>query len=330
MKEQAWVKYKEESSTYGKFVVEPLERGYGITLGNSLRRILLSSLDGAAATSLKIDGVEHEFSTMKDVKEDVLDIILNIKGIVFRSHSTEPKIITLSSKGEGVVTARDIEHDNEVEILNPDHQLATLGKGGKLNIELIVERGQGYEPAATLAAGKKAIGTMPIDANYSPVVKVNHKVEPIRVGKLIDYDKLVLEVWTDGSMKPDDAVQESSKILKNQLDLFLHLNEEPEQVVGEEEDAEIDKKKAAGLELTIDDLELSARSSNCLKKAGVESVAELIEKPMSDLMQIKNFGKKSADEINAKLAHYNLSLKMEGCEDLFDDTDEEDNAEEAN
>ncbi len=322
MKEQAWVKYTEESSTYGRFVVEPLERGYGTTLGNSLRRILLSSLKGAAITSVKITGVEHEFTSLSDVKEDVLDIIQNIKGIVFRVHSPESKTITIKSKGEGTVTARDIEHDNEVEIINPDHHIATLGKGGKFEAEMVVENGKGYVPSEQIEIDSKAIGTLPIDAAFSPVVKVNHQVESIRVGKMIDYDRLILDVWTDGSMKPEDTVKQSADILRKHLDMFMHPNQKPELTVGAEGEGEIDKKKAAGLGLTIDDLELSARSSNCLKKAGVMNVAELVEKPMSDLMKIKNFGKKSAEEINAKLSHYNLSLKMEGIEDLPDDTDD--------
>jgi len=318
MKEQPWVKYNEESSTYGRFVVEPLERGYGITLGNSIRRVLLSSLKGAAVTSVKIKGVDHEFTALPHIKEDVLDIILNIKGLVLRSHSVEPKTVMLKASGEGMVTARDIEHDNEIEIINPDHHIATLSKGGKLEVEMVVENGKGYVPAESIEIAKKSIGTLPLDATFSPVVKVNHEVESIRVGKLIDYDKLVLDVWTDGSIKPDEAVKQSSEILKNQLEMFLHPNQKPEVSPAALGTEEIDKKKAAGLELTIDDLELSARSSNCLKKAGIEKVAELIEKPMSELMQIKNFGKKSADEINAKLAHYNLSLKTEGLEGLVE------------
>ncbi len=322
MKELAWVKYTEESSTYGSFVVEPLERGYGVTLGNSLRRVLLSSLKGAAITSVKITGVDHEFTSLPDMKEDILDIILNIKCIVLRLHSPEQKIIRLKAKGEGVITARDIEHDNEVEIINPDHHIATLGKGGKLEIEMVVENGKGYVPAESIELGKKSIGTLPIDATFSPVVKVNHQVESIRVGKLIDYDRLILDVWTDGSMKPEAAVKQSAEILRKQLDMFNHLNQKPEVSAEGDGDHEVDKKKATGLELTIDDLELSARSSNCLKKAGVQTVRELVEKPMSDLMQIKNFGRKSAEEINAKIAQYNLSLKMEGLEDLPEEVEQ--------
>ncbi|MFC1518074.1 DNA-directed RNA polymerase subunit alpha, partial [Candidatus Margulisiibacteriota bacterium] len=266
---------------------------------------------------VKIQNVDHEFTALPNIKEDVLDIILNIKGLVLRCHSQESKVVTLKSSGEGMVTARDVEHDNEIEIINPDHHIATLNKGGKLQIEMVVESGKGYVPSESIELGKKAIGTIPIDATFSPVVKVNHQVESIRVGKLIDYDKLVLDVWTDGSIKPEDAVKQSSEILKRQLEMFLHPNQKPEISAADAGPDEIDKKKAAGLELNIDDLELSARSSNCLKKAGIETVSELIEKPMSDLMRIKNFGKKSADEINAKLAHYNLSLKMEGMEEFL-------------
>ncbi len=321
----AWVKFKEESKNHGQFVAEPLEKGFGVTLGNSLRRVLLSSLPGAAVTSVNIEGVKHEFSTIEGVKEDVLDVLLNIKGLVLRSHSKEPKTIRINAKAAGEITARDIEHDAEIEIVNPDHHIATLNKGASLKAEMIVEQGKGYLSTEIRTKEDRPIGTILIDAVFSPIVKVNHHVEPTRVGKLIDYDKLVLDVWTNGSLSPEDAVKMSSKILITQMNLFLSLNEKPK----EGEDAKglenpTDKKKAAGLELTIDDLELSARSSNCLKKAGIETVAELVSRPLRDLMTIKNFGKKSADEINAKLAQYNLSLKQEEGDELLlvDDSDE--------
>lgn len=306
--EISWVKYEEESKTFGKFTAEPLERGFGTTLGNSLRRVLLSSLEGAAVTSVKIEGVDHEFSTLAGVKEDVMDIILNIKGLVLKSHSDEPKEVILQAKGEGVVTAKDIQHDDEVEIINSSHHLATLNKNGKLNIKMTVEKGVGYV-VADIAKNKKApVGSIPIDASFTPITKVNHFVEPTRVGKSIDFDKLILEVWTNGAMTPEEAVKECSKILKKQLDLFLALNEKPEvEVVTEGDESAATQTK--GLSLSIDDLELSARSSNCLKKAGVKNVVELVEMPIENLLNIKNFGKKSFDEINEKLSQYGLSLK---------------------
>jgi len=307
MSSKSWVKYNEVSPNYGVFVAEPLNRGFGTTLGNSLRRILLSSIGGASVTSVKIEGIDHEFSTIEKVKEDVLDIIANIKGLAIKSYSDDPKEITINFKGEGNVTAKEIEHDDEIEVVNPSHHIATVSKGGKLVIKMVVEKGVGYA-LADIAENKKApLGTMPIDASYTPVVKVNHKVEPTRVGKSIDYDKLTLEVWTNGAITPEEAVKQSSMILKSQMDLFLNLNQKPEEI-NNEESAEV-KQKNKGMNLSIDDLELSARSSNCLKKANINTVAELVEKPIDDLLKIKNFGKKSAEEINSKLAQYGLSLK---------------------
>ncbi|MDR2431252.1 MAG: DNA-directed RNA polymerase subunit alpha [Candidatus Margulisbacteria bacterium] len=303
-----WVKYTEVSPTYGVFTAEPLGRGYGTTLGNSLRRVLLSSIGGAAVTTVKIDGVDHEFSTVDGIKEDVLDIIANIKNIAVKSYSDAPVEMTLTAKGEGLVTARDIKHDNEVEIINPNHHIATIGRGGKLNVTLTVEKGVGYIMADVNESKKFPIGTMPIDASFSPVVKVNHKVEPTRVGKSIDYDKLTLEVWTNGVISPEEAVKQSSQILKNQMDIFLNLNQKPADS-DNVHDSEVNKQKNSGLSLTIDDLELSARSSNCLKKANINTVSELVDKPLEDLLKIKNFGKKSAEEINTKLAQYGLALK---------------------
>ena len=316
-----WVKYTEVSPTYGVFTAEPLERGYGTTLGNSLRRILLSSIGGAAITTVKIEGVDHEFSTIEGVKEDILDIISNIKNIAVKSYSNSTVEMTISAKGEGVVTARDIKHDNEVEIVNPNHHIATVNRGGKLNVTLTVEKGVGYIMADVSESKKYPIGTVPIDASFSPVVKVNHKVEDTRVGKSIDYDRLILEVWTNGVISPEEAVKQSSQILKDQMDIFLNLNQKPAD--GDNvRDAEVNKQKNSGLSLVIDDLELSARSSNCLKKANINTVSELVEKPLEDLLKIKNFGKKSAEEINTKLAQYGLALK--GDISNFDNIEEED------
>jgi DNA-directed RNA polymerase subunit alpha len=305
---QPWVKFNSESNTYGVFIAEPLNRGYGTTLGNSMRRLLLSSIGGAAVTSVKIDGVDHEFSTIEKVKEDVLDIIANVKGLALKSYSDSPKEVTIEFKGEGVVTARDIKHDDEIEVVNPNHHIATVAKGGKLNVTMMVERGVGYQLSDLAETKKTPIGTILVDSAYSPVVKVNHRVEPTRVGKSIDYDRLILEVWTNGAMTPEEAVQQSAKILKSQMDLFLNLNQKPEETASPEE-SEVNKQKNKGMALSIDDLELSARSSNCLKKANINSVSELVEKPLEDLLKIKNFGKKSAEEINTKLAQYGLALK---------------------
>lgn len=303
-----WVKYTEVSPTYGVFTAEPLERGYGTTLGNSLRRILLSSIGGAAVTTVKIEDVDHEFSTIDGVKEDILDIISNIKNIAVKSYADAPVEMTLSVKGECIVTARDIKHDNDVEIINSNHHIATVGKGGKLNITFTVEKGTGYIMADVNESKKYPIGTLPIDASFSPVVRVNHKVEPTRVGKSIDYDRLLLEVWTNGVISPEEAVKQSAHILKNQIDIFLNLNQKPTET-DNVRDAEVNKQKNNGLSLAIDDLELSARSSNCLKKADINTVSELVDKPLEDLLKIKNFGKKSAEEINNKLSQYGLALK---------------------
>jgi len=317
----SWVKYAEVSPTYGVFTAEPLEKGYGTTLGNSVRRLLLSSIGGAAITTVKIEGVDHEFATIDGVKEDILDIIANIKNIAVKSYSNTPVEMTLSAKGEGVVTARDIEHDNEVEIVNPNHHVATINRGGKLNITLTVEKGVGYVMADVNESKKYPIGTVPIDASFSPVVKVNHKVEPTRVGKSVDYDRLILEVWTNGVISPEEAVKQSAQILKDQMDIFLNLNQKPSD--GDNvRDAEVNKQKNSGLSLVIDDLELSARSSNCLRKANINTVSELVEKPLEDLLKIKNFGKKSAEEINTKLSQYGLALK--GDINDFDSIEEED------
>jgi len=273
-----------------------------------MRRVLLSSMGGAAVTSVKIDGINHEFTSIANVKEDVLDILANIKGIAIKSYAEGTKEITIKAKGEAVVTARDIEHDDEIEIVNPDHHIATLNKGAKLEITMTVEKGIGYSLADLTESKKLPIGTVPLDASFSPIVRVNHKVEPTRVGKSIDYDRLTLEVWTNGTIKPEEAVKQSAEIIKKQIDMFLSLNQKPEGGVGAVE-TEVNKQRNEGLSLTIDDLELSARSSNCLKKAAINSVAELVEKPLEDLLKIKNFGKKSAEEINSKLAQYGLALK---------------------
>ena len=315
---QPWVKYEEITSTYGKFIAEPLDRGSGTTLGNSLRRVLLSSLTGTAPTSVRVEGLAHEYSTIPGMVEDILDVILNLKGVMFVSYSKTPKVVKINFKGTGDITAKEIEHDDEIKIINPKHHLATMNKKGKFNMEITIEQGKGYSPAELNIKPDQSIGTIPLDASFSPITKINHNVENIRVGKTIDYDKLVLEVWTNGSVKPDEAVIKASEILKKRVNMFIQLNKKPKDQVEEkkeeieEEATEEGKEEKTGpaFDLTVEDLELSARSSNCLKKAGVSKVSELIEKDVKDLMQIKNFGKKSADEINEKLAQYGLALKI--------------------
>jgi len=266
--EKPWVRYEPESDTYGRFIVEPLDRGYGSTLGNSLRRVLLSSLYGAAITSIKIEGVSHEFSTIKGVAEDVLQIILNLKEVRFKFYSDTPKIITLKSKGKGVVTAADIEHDAEIEIVNRDLVIANLDAGGKLEMEMVVEKGKGYVPSERNKKQTLPIGYIPIDSLFTPVLKVNMNVEEVRVGQEIDHDRLVLDVWTDGTVKPDDAVRESAKILSKHIDLFVNIGEPIE--VSASSSNKKEEVESSVLEMSLEDLELSARSLNCLKKANIK------------------------------------------------------------
>lgn len=306
--EKPWVRHVAQDENHGKFIVEPLERGYGSTLGNTLRRVLLSSLPGAAVTSIKVDGISHEYSTIPGVLEDVLQIILNIKSIVIRSHSDEPKVITLKVKGKGEVKASQIEHDADIDIVNGDLVIATLEGNGKLNIEMTVEKGKGYVVAERNKKGGQAIGTVPIDSIFTPVSKVNITTEEVRVGQEINYDRLILDVWTNGSMSPEDAVKESAKILSRHVDMFVNLGQRSESlgisVSGKDEGRE------SVLEMSVDDLELSARSSNCIKKAGIKTVGELVEYAEGDLMKIKNFGAKSAKEVMDKLKEYKINLKF--------------------
>lgn len=301
---------KNENQSYIKMVIDPLEKGYGITLGNSIRRVLLSSLRGAAITAIRIDGADHEFGTIEGIKEDIIDIILNLKKIVILCHSEQPKTITLDVSKVGEIKAGDIKHDAEIEIINKDHKIATITKEkAKLKIEMRVETGVGYRLSELNHYEDMPIGTIPVDSTFSPVLKVNHTVDDTRVGNRTDLDKLTIEVTTNGSISAEAAVEEASKILIDSFSLFTdykHIIPQAE-VTGEvvKEDQQVD------MDLTIEDLELSARSSNCLRKAGIQTVAELIEKPMKELMKIKNFGKKSSDEINEKLAQYGLKLKEE-------------------
>ncbi|MFH1542177.1 MAG: DNA-directed RNA polymerase subunit alpha [bacterium] len=310
--EKAWVKVGESSDTYGQFIMEPLERGFGSTLGNSLRRVLLSSLPGAAITAVKIDGVTHSFTTLPGVVEDVLHIMLNLKEVVIRSHSEQPKTVTLSAKGKGTVTAGDIEHDAEIEIINPDHVIANLDSSGKIEMELVIERGKGFSSAERNKKPGLAIGFIPTDSIFTPVLKVNIATEEVRVGQEINYDRLVLSVWTNGSIKPEDAVKESAGILAKHIDLFIHLGEKLD-VLGVEQEKSGDVSETT-MEMSIEDLELSARSLNCLKKAAIKTVGQLVSNSLADLMKHKNFGQKSLDEVAEKLAEYKLTLKGETLE----------------
>jgi DNA-directed RNA polymerase subunit alpha len=293
--------------TYGKFVVEPLERGYGITLGNSLRRVLLSSLPGAAVTSVKIDGVLHEFSTIPGVKEDVTEIVLNLKSLGVKMDGDEPRLVRVEAQGEGEIKARDIIHGPDIEILNPDLYIATLGEGAKLYMEITLEKGRGYVSAEKNKEQGQPIGIIPVDSIFTPVVKANFRVDNTRVGQVTDFDKLTLEVWTDGSIAPDEAVSLGAKILNEHLNLFITLTDQIRDVeimVEKEED-----KKEKVLEMTIEELDLSVRSYNCLKRAGINTVEELTQKTEEDMMKVRNLGKKSLEEVQSKLAELNLSLK---------------------
>ena len=295
------------TGSYGKFVCEPLERGFGITIGNSLRRILLSSLQGAAIVSVKFDEVVHEFSTIPGVMEDVTDIILNLKEIKLKLIDAEEALIHLSQDGEKVITAGDIETDGSVEILNSDQHIATLNKEGKLHLEMIVQMGKGYAPAMK-EKGTESIGAIPIDAIFSPIQKVNYVITNARVGQVTDYDKLTLEVWTDGSVMPEDAVAFAAKIFKEQMTPFINFEEEPEPV--EEEEEEEEEKLNENLFRPVSELELSVRSANCLKNANITLIGELVQKTESEMLKTKNFGRKSLNEIKAILSEMGLSLGM--------------------
>ncbi|MBF7083481.1 DNA-directed RNA polymerase subunit alpha [Desulfallas sp. Bu1-1] len=299
----------DKENNYGKFVVEPLERGYGITLGNSLRRILLSSLPGAAVTSIKIDGVLHEFSTIPGVKEDVTEIILNLKGLCLKMHTDEERILRIEAQGEGVVKAGDILGDADVEILNPEMHIATLAEGARLFMEMTVARGRGYISAERNKQGDHIIGVIPVDSIFTPVKKVNYYVENTRVGQRTDYDKLTMEVWTDGSIGPEEAISLSAKILSEHLRLFIGLTESADDVEIMVEKEEEQKDKI--LEMPIEELDLSVRSYNCLKRAGINTVEELIQRNEEDMMKVRNLGKKSLEEVINKLAELGLSLRKD-------------------
>ena len=296
------------SNFYGKFVCEPLERGFGITIGNALRRILLSSLQGAAIISVKFEDVVHEFSTIPGVMEDVTEIILNLKEINLRLIDTEQAVIRLSRQDEGIVTAGDIEHNDQVEILNPEQPIATLSKKGKLNMEMVVKMGKGYVPAEKDTKGTQTIGVIYIDSSFSPIKKVNYVVTNARVGQITDYDKLTIEVWTNGSVIPEDAIAYSAKILKEQMTPFINFDEEPEPV--EIEEIEDGAKFNENLFRPVSELELSVRSANCLKNAEITLIGELVQKTESEMLKTKNFGRKSLNEIKTILSEMGLYLGM--------------------
>ena len=301
----------EETDSYGKFVVEPLERGYGTTLGNSLRRVLLASLPGAAITSIQIDGVLHEFSTVEGVTEDVTQIILNLKKVSLKLDSEEQKDLEIDVKGPAEVTAGDIQGDGEVEVLNPDLYIATVADGAELHIKMTADKGRGYLSANDNKARMDdlAIGVLPIDSIYTPIERVNYTVENARVGQSNDYDKLTLDVWTDGSLTPTEAVSLGAKILTEHLAMFVNLTEEAQnaQVMVEKEETHKEKM----LEMTIEELDLSVRSYNCLKRAGINTVKELTDRTEADMMKVRNLGQKSLEEIKLKLNDLGVSFRQD-------------------
>ena len=296
------------TDTYGKFVAEPLERGFGITLGNGLRRVLLSSLQGAAITSVRIEGVEHEFSTISNVAEDVTDIILNLKEVLLRMHTQEEKTIRIEVEGPKEVKAGDIIVDSDVEVLNPGHHLFTVSEGGRVRMEMVCRRGRGYQPAERNKVLGAPIGVMPIDSLFSPIKKVNYQVTNARVGQATDYDRLSLEIWTNGAVTPADAVAFAAKIVKEQLSIFINFDEAEEPAPVEAVKSE--EKLNENLFRSVDELELSVRSANCLQNANIKTIGDLVQKSEAEMLKTKNFGRKSLKEIKEILAEMGLSLGM--------------------
>ena len=297
----------EMSENYGRFVVEPLERGFGMTLGNSMRRVLLSSLPGVAATSIRIDGVLHEFSTIEGVKEDVTEIVLNLKGLICKLHCQGPKKVVIDAAGECEVTAGDILPDSDVEIINPELHLATLDENGKLHMEIMLDHGRGYVVADRNKRPDMPIGEIAVDSIYTPITKVNFTVDDTRVGQSTDYDKPTLEIWTNGSIKPDEAASYAAKILTEHLMLFINLTDRIQgvEIMVEKEES----KKEKILEMNIEDLDLSVRSYNCLKRAGINTVEELVQRDEDEMMKVRNLGRKSLEEVQQKLAQLGLTLR---------------------
>ena len=301
-----------EDGRYGRFVCEPLERGYGTTIGNGLRRMLLSSLEGAAVTSIRIDNVLHEFSTLPGVRDDITNIVLNIKQLCLKMEGDDPRIIHIDVEGEQEVTGANVICDPEIEVLNTDLHIATLNESGKLKIEMKVERGRGYVPAEKNKNPDDVIGTIPIYSLFSPVERVKYEVMDTRVGNVMDYDKLILEVWTNGALKPEEAVAKAAKILNDHLKLFQNIDGLPEEIEEDEvstfNEEPVDETGKI-LEMTIEDLDLSVRSFNCLKRAGINTVADLVEKSEDEMMKVRNLGRKSLDEVKKKLDELGVSLR---------------------
>ncbi len=304
------IEEKSVTDSYSKFVVEPLERGFGTTIGNSIRRVLLSSLPGAAVVGVRIDGVAHEFSTMPNVVEDVAEIILNLKGLRLLLHSEDPKSLMLEAEGKGDVTALDIQTDIDVEILNPNLHIASLDEGGQLRMEIHVDTGRGYVIAEQNKLPDQPIGVIPMDAMFSPVTRVNFQVENTRIGQRTDYDRLVLEIWTDASVSPQDSLSTAAQILRNHLQLFISIDDN---LVSEEED-EVDEKFEEirkMLRMNVEELELSVRSSNCLRAADIKTLADLVQKSETEMLKYRNFGRKSLTELSQILLEMNLSFGMD-------------------
>ncbi|MBA4729095.1 MAG: DNA-directed RNA polymerase subunit alpha [Thermodesulfobacteriota bacterium] len=312
------IEQKSKSETYGKFVCQPLEKGYGLTIGNSLRRILLSSIQGPAITKIKIDGVQHEFSTITGIKEDVTEIILNLKQISLKMDTYEPQILNLSYAGEGEVTAKDIETNQHVEIVNPDQFIATLSESAKLDMELTIEMGRGYVTTESRDDGSHSIGEIPIDAIFSPIKKVNYNVTAARVGRRTDYEKLTIEVWTNGTIIPEDAVAYSAKIIKDQMTVFVNFDEEEIDsipIIEDESDEIIGSEDV--LFTRVEELDFSARSLNCLEKANIKYLGDLIQLNEEDLLNLENFGKRSLNEVRDVVSSFNLKLGEEINKDLY-------------
>src|SRR6056297_1384087 len=320
------VQVDDQADTYGKFVWEPLERGFGITIGNALRRIILSSIWGAAICSVKIEGVQHEFSTIPGVLEDVSEIILNLKNIRVRMDDTEPKTLEINASGESVVKARDLHSpDGRVTIMSPEQHIATLAKEGELKMSMTVKVGKGYSLAENHKDPEAPIGTLPIDAVFSPIHRVNYTIGNARLGQRTDYDKLTLEVWTDGSVAPDDAIAYGAKILKEQVNVFINFDEDAEPFAEREEEDNAAPKFNENLYLDVDELELSVRSANCLRNANITKIYQLVQKTESEMLKTKNFGRKSLNEIKELLSELGLSLGMnlEGFEPPEEDKEQE-------
>lgn len=302
---------EEMTPTYGKFIAEPFESGYGITIGNSLRRVLISSLPGAAVTSVKFDGVTHEFTTIPDVKEDVTDIILNLKELVLKLDGAGPVNVTLSAHGEKEVKARDIEAPPSIEILNPEQHIATLGRKGKLNLELTIDAGRGYVPAELNKKDGQAIGVIPVDSLFSPVRKVTFDVQKTRIGQRTDYDRIILEIWTNGSIKPEDALGYAAKIVKDHMSVFINFEEKEEVISCEKGD---ERKFDEVLNQSVEELELSVRAANCLRNSEIKTIGDLVYRTEADMLKFRNFGRKSLNEIKEILVGMGLSFGMKGSE----------------